>query len=181
MTVFIQKGGKPLSARQATERGLRMFEWGKPGFERETGLFVSQTQKPGFEPAAQVYQEYADGWLDDNLVNAANNLFNHQLAAYLKHKAILDTPFDDGSREAYTSEEIIGYKGLDAVPIYREYEAVPAIPMTETLSVLNEETGEVEDIKVEHPLRKADREAREFAALIIAYTPQEVIDWVEAG
>lgn len=167
MTVFIQKGDAPLSKREAEERGARIFTSQMIQWQREQGIVESDPD----------YLSWAADWVADNQVNAANNLFNHQLAGYRKHKAVLDTPFDDGSREAYVSEEIIGYRGLEAEPIYREYEAVPAIPMTVTVSQTDPETGEAEEVEVEHPVRKADREAREFAQVVVALTPQAVIDW----
>jgi len=72
MTLFIQKGDDPLSVRQATTRGLRYFEAQKQQWEREQGIV---TNDPG-------YVAWAEQWVQDNAINAENNRFNHQLAAY---------------------------------------------------------------------------------------------------
>ena len=100
MTVFINKGDAPLSVRQATKRGMayveaEMAQAGARTGDEELLRVIPQESLParlldvvkalGHVP----YEAFALGWEADNIVNGANNLFNHQLAAYRAAQARL--------------------------------------------------------------------------------------------
>ena len=72
MTVFIQKGDKPLTAVQATQRGVRLFESQLAQWQREMGILLQ-------DPA---YVAWAQQWVADNVINEENNQFNVQLYTY---------------------------------------------------------------------------------------------------
>jgi len=95
MTVFINQGDAPLSVRQAANRGLRVMHreltaagaragdmdifMTVPHADLPQRLLDVLTALPG-QPAT--YADYAAAWEADNATNAANNLYNHQLASY---------------------------------------------------------------------------------------------------
>lgn len=95
MTVFIHQGDAPLSVRQAANRGIRVMHREMTAAGARAGdvdilmtvphadlpqrLLDILAALPG-QPAT--YADYAAAWEADNATNAANNLFNHQVASY---------------------------------------------------------------------------------------------------
>ncbi|WP_417257341.1 hypothetical protein [Celeribacter sp.] len=167
MTVFIQKGDPPMTKRQAIKRGLRHFDAEKAQYEREAGLLTG----------SQAYAEWANQWLNDNVVNEANNIFNIQLAAYraaverlAKYRLADGRP--ETSREVPTG--LFDEEGAEIV----ETVITPAIePLEPTVERMNEE-GEAE--QVPNPLIVADDAERDAAQAVIDATPEDVKAFAQA-
>lgn len=168
MTVFIQKGDAPLSYRQATKRGKRLLDAQKQQWQREQGIVENDPE----------YQAWAEGWIADNVVNAQNNLFNAQLAAYRKALARLDQYIVADGRPEVTDEQPTG-----------EYDAETGEPLMETVvvqtvidpveptveqPVYDEEGNQTGIETVTNPLIVQDDAERTEAQAVIDATPQDV-------
>lgn len=172
MTIFIQKGDGPLSVRQATKRGLSYFEAQKMQFVREEGLLKGD----------QAYVEWANQWLNDNVENAANNLFNHQLTAYRASVARLERYRPADGRVEITEEQETGAFDPETGEAITETvvtaEAVDPLPATIERQVFDPETGESAGVEtVPDPAITADDAERTAAQAVIDATPQEVRDF----
>lgn len=184
MTVFIQKGDAPLSLRQASERGLAVFnrELSAAGARMgdETLLMMTpHAQLPARLQAVvaalghETYADYAAAWEADNAVNAANNLFNHQLAAY---------------RQAV--ERLARFRLAEGLPEVTEDQdgtivivqpAVAPLPATIERPVIDPETGEVTGSEtVPNPAIVQDEIERAAAQAVVDGTPVEVKAFVTA-
>lgn len=148
MTVFIQPGDAPMDARQAIKRGLRHFEAEKAGYVREQGMVEG-------DPA---YLAWAQQWIEDNQVNAANNLFNHALAAYRAAVARLAL-----YRLADGRAEVVGDDGEVLVPAVE--------PLPATVEVIGDD-GNTETVP--NPVIVADDVERAAAQAVIDATPAPV-------
>jgi hypothetical protein len=160
VTVFIQKGDKPLTVIQATNRGLRRFESQKSQHERETGLLKS----------SQTYVEWANQWLNDNIVNAENNRFNHQLHSYRQAVARLEKYVLSVGRAEVTEEQTEGDETVTIVTV----SAVDQLPATIDVVTYSED-GNPTTSAVANPEIVQDVAEREAAQAVIDGTPAPVI------
>lgn len=170
MTVFIQKGDKPLSVRQGTKRGLAHFNQQKQQFEREQGIVTDDPD----------YLVWAAQWVSDNAINAANNLFNHQLAAYRKAvDRLAQYALADG-RPEQTFEEPTGQYDEEGSEVMHTWvqAGIDALPATIEQNVYDE-AGELTGTEtVANPLIVADDAERAAAQAVIDGTPAEVVAWL---
>jgi len=170
MTVFIQKGDAPLSYRQATKRGKRMLEAQKQQWQREQGIVENDPE----------YQAWAEGWIADNVVNAANNLFNHQLHAYRKATARLAQYKVADGRPEITEEQPTGEyddEGNEITETVVVQTAIDPVEPTVEKNVYDEEGNLTGTETVTNPLIVRDEEDRAEAQAVIDQTPQEVKDF----
>lgn len=170
MTIFIQKGDKPMSYRQAIKRGLRHFEAEKFAYEREQGIVES-------DPS---YLEWANQWIADNEINASNNLFNNQLESYRKALKRLEQYIVADGREEISEEismQTFDEEGNEIFETVITQTAIEPVEPTVEVTTYNEETGEAITEMVKNPLIVKDEEERAEAQLIIDSTPQEVKDF----
>lgn len=184
MTVFISKGDAPMTYRQAVKRGLRYFNAQKADWEREQAIFEE-------DPA---YVTWATQWVADNVVNAANNTFNGQLADYNAAVARLaEFEVSVGRPEIieilptgnYVVDEETGEPVIDPqtgdfqvevaeVVVQSLVEPLPATVEQDVYDEAGEVTGTEE---VPNPLIVKDEQERAAAQATIDATPQEVIDF----
>jgi hypothetical protein len=160
VTVFILKGDKPLTVIQATNRGLRRFESQKSQHERETGLLKS----------SQTYVEWANQWLNDNIVNAENNRFNYQLHLYRKAVARLEKYVLSVGRAEVTEEQTEGGETFTIVTV----SAVAPLPATIDVVTYGDE-GTPTTSSVANPAIVQDVAERAAAQSVIDGTPAPVI------
>jgi hypothetical protein len=170
MTVFIQKGDAPLSKRQAEKRGRRMFDAQMQQWQREAGLLMG----------SQAYIEWANGWMNDNIVNAENNLFNHQLATYRKALARLDQYLVADGRPEITEEQPTGEydeEGNEITETVVVQTAIDPVEATVEQPVYDAEGNQTGTETVTNPLIVRDEAERAEAQAVIDATPQEVKDF----
>ena len=136
------------------------------------------------------YEAFALGWEADNLINGANNLFNHQLAAYRAGQARLARyRLADGRPEVTEERQVIDEQGT---PLFHEVTgkpiteavvvqaAIDPIPMEIGQTVYDEATGEQSgSIMVPNPDTERDDEERAAAQTVIDQTPTEVIQFAD--
>ncbi|EDM71036.1 hypothetical protein RAZWK3B_16605 [Roseobacter sp. AzwK-3b] len=175
MTVFIQKGDAPMSYRQAVKRGLRYFEAEKAYWQREQGIVQGDT----------AYKAWAAQWVDDNVVNEANNIFNHQLAAYRAALGRLDQYILADGRPEVTEEQETGqFDPETGEPITEAVvvqSAIDPVEPTVEQAVYDETTGEQTGTEtVTNPLIVKDEAERAEAQAVIAATPAEVVTFHDA-
>ena len=171
MTVFIHKGDPPMSRRQAIKRGLRHFNAEKAYWEREQGIVEGDPD----------YQAWATQWVADNVVNAENNLFNNQLAAYRKATARLAQYKVADGRPEITEEQPTGEydeEGNEITETVVVQTAVDPVEPTVEQPVYDPETGEQAGTEtVTNPLIVADEVERAEAQAVVDQTPQDVKDF----
>jgi hypothetical protein len=165
MTVFILKGDAPMDIRQAVKRGLRHFEAEKLSYERETGIVTD-------DPA---YRAWAEGWIADNQTNAANNQFNHRLAAYRAALARLaQYPLAQGRPEVWETPEP-EFEGQEVEPVLVS-PAIEALPAQIAQPIFDPESGaQIGTELVANPAIVQDEAERAVAAAVINATPAEVV------
>lgn len=141
MTVFIQKGDAPLSVRQATKMGMahvaaELARAGGRKGDEELLRVIPQTELPArLQAVVQAlghisYEAFALGWEADNLINGANNLFNHQRADYQAAQARLARyRLADGRPEVMEERQVLDEQGN---PLFHE---TPGEPLMETVVV----------------------------------------------
>jgi hypothetical protein len=171
MTVFIKKGDAPLSVRQATKRGMAHVAaelsraGARKGDEELLRVIPNNDLPPRLAGIVHAlghisYAAYATGWEADNLINGANNLFNHQLRDYRAAKARLaQYRLAEGRPEVTDAQQAIDAQGA---PVYDE----------ET----GEQTGKA---MVANPAVAQDDAERADAQTIIDGTPAEVRAFAE--
>jgi hypothetical protein len=171
MTVFIQQGDAPLEVRQAVKRGLQHFNAQLPQWQREQGIVTD-------DPA---YQAWAAQWVADNEVNTANNLFNHQLAAYRKYQARLAQYVLSEGRPEVTEVMDTGEVDEEGQPILATVvtqTAIDPLPAEIEQAIIDPETGEQTGTEmVPNPAIAQDVTERATAQAIIDSLPQEVKDF----
>ena len=202
MTVFINKGDAPLSVRQATKRGLayvaaELAQAGARTGDEELLRVIPQENLPArlldvVKALGHVsYEAFALGWEADNLVNGANNLFNHQLAAYQAAQARLARyRLADGRPKVTEERNVIDEQGN---PLFHEatgeplmetvvvQAAIGPIPMEIDQPVYDEATGEqTGSIMMSNPDTERDDEERAAAQTVVDNTPAEVIQFANA-
>jgi len=171
MTVFIQKGDAPLSYRQATKRGKRLLDAQKQQWQREQGIVENDPE----------YQAWAEGWIADNVVNAANNLFNHQLHAYRKATARLSQYLVADGRPELTEEQPTGEydeEGNEITETVVVQTAIDPVEPTVEQPVYDDEGNQTGTETVTNPLIVADEAERAEAQAVVDATPQEVKDFI---
>ena len=201
MTVFIKKGDAPLSVRQATKRGMayvaaELAQAGARTGDEELLRVIPQENLPArlldvVKALGHVsYEAFALGWEADNTVNGANNLFNHQLAAYRAAQARLARyRLADGRPEVTEERQVIDEQGN---PVFDEatgeplmetvvvQAAIDPIPMEMGQPLYGEATGEQTDsIMVSNPETDQDDEERAAAQTVVDNTPAEVIQFAD--
>tara|TARA_R110002124_G_scaffold76753_1_gene205530 strand:- start:28328 stop:28954 length:627 start_codon:yes stop_codon:yes gene_type:complete len=201
MTVFIKKGDASLSVRQATKRGMacvatELAQAGARTGDEELLRVIPQENLPArlldvVKALGHVsYEAFALGWEADNLVNGANNLFNHHLAAYRAAKARLARyRLADGRPEVTEERQVFDEQGN---PLFQEatgeplmetvvvQAAIDPIPMEIDQPVYDEATGEqTGSIMVSNPEIARDDEERAAAQTDIDQTPAEVIQFAD--
>ena len=201
MTVFINRGDAPLSVRQATKRGMayvaaELAQAGARTGDEELLRVIPQESLPArlldvVKALGHVsYEAFALGWEADNIVNGANNLFNHQLAAYRAAQARLARyRLADGRPEVTEDRQVIDEKGN---PLFHEatgkplmetavvQAAIDPIPMEIEQPVYDEATGEqTGSIMMSNPDTERDEEERAAAQTVIDQTPAEVIQFAD--
>lgn len=202
MTVFIKKGDLPLSVRQATKRGMayvaaQLAQAGARTGDEELLRLIPQENLPArlsdvVKALGHVsYEAFALGWEADNTVNGANNLFNHQLAAYRAAQARLARyRLADGRPEVKEERQVIDEQGN---PVFHEatgetlmetvvvQAAIAPIPMEIDQPVYDEATGEQNgSIMVSNPDTERDDKDRAAAQTVVDNTPTEVIQFSNA-
>ena len=202
MTVFIRKGDAPLSVRQATKRGMAYVaaELAQAGartgddellrvipHENLPARLLDVVQKLGHVS----YEAFALGWETDNLMNGANNLFNHQLAAYREAQARLARyRLADGRPEVTNEQQAIEEQGqpmfdeatgdpvMDTVVVQA---AIDPLPVEVEQPVYDEATGEqIGTNIVPNPETVWDEAERATAQAVVDETPAEVIEFASA-
>lgn len=191
MAVFIKLGDAPLSVRQATKRGLQIVEQelflagARPG-DRDILAAMPHEDLP--ERLAAVvaalghasYSDYASAWEADNLVNGANNLANHQLAAYRAARArLFRYRLADGQTEVVEDRPTGAVDPETGNPIMAAVvirSAVDPLPATINQPIINPETGaQIGTETVPNPLIVADDAERAAAQGVIDGTPAEIV------
>lgn len=170
MTVFIQKGDAPMSYRQAIKRGLRHFNAEKAYWQREQGIVEGDPD----------YQAWADQWIADNLVNEANNLFNHSLHNYRQAVARLAQYKVAEGRPEITEEQPTGEyddEGNEIMETVVVQTAIDPVEPTVEQPVYDDEGNQTGTETVTNPLIVADEAERAEAQAVVDGTPQEVKDW----
>ena len=170
MTVFIEKGDAALSKRQAIKRGLRHFNAEQAYWQREAGMLMG----------SQEYVEWANQWLVDNQINAENNLFNNQLAAYRKATARLDQYKVADGRPEITEEQPTGEydeEGNEITETVVVQTAIDPVEPTVEQPVYDDEGNQTGTETVTNPLIVADEAERAAAQAVIDQIPQEVKDF----
>jgi hypothetical protein len=192
MTVFINKGDTPLSVRQAVNRGIRVLNrdlTAAGARAGDTDIFTSVPHAdlpqrlldvlavlPG-SPAT--YADYAAAWEADNAVNAANNLFNHQLAAYRRATSRLAQYRLADGRPEETIETPTGTFDEEGNEIM-SITVIPAIAALDAQveeNIFDEEGNLTGTQMVDNPLIVADDAERAEAQAVINATPAEVVAW----
>lgn len=201
MTVFIKKGDAPLSVRQATKRGMayvavELAQAGARTGDEELLRVIPHENLPArlldvVKALGHVsYEAFALGWEADNLVNGANNLFNHQLAAYRAAQARQARyRLEDGRPQVTEERQVFDELGN---PIFHEVTgeplmetavvqvAIDPIPMEIEQPVYDEATGEqTGSIMVSNPDTEQDDEERAAAQTVIDQTPAAVIQFAD--
>ncbi|NHM21131.1 hypothetical protein [Tritonibacter mobilis] len=201
MTVFIKKGDMPLSVRQATKRGMayvaaELAQAGARTGDEELLRVIPQENLPArlldvVKALGHVsYEAFALACEADNLVNGANNLFNHQLAVYQAAQARLARyRLADGRPEVMEERQVIDEQGN---PLFHEVTGEPVmetvvvqaaiapIPVEIDQPVYDEATGEQSgSIMVPNPDTERDDEERAAAQTVIDQTPTEVIQFAD--
>ena len=196
MTVFIQKGDAPLSARQATKRGMAFvaselaIAGGRKGDEELLRVIPHENLPPRLAAVVHAlghvsYEAVALGWEADNAINQTNNMFNHQLAAYRAAQARLaQDRLADGRSEVTVEQQALDEQGL---PVFDEetgdpvmetvvvQAAIDPLPAQVELAVFDETTGEQTGTEmVAHPAIARDDAERAQAQAVIDDTPVEV-------
>ena len=191
MTVFINKGDKPLSIRQATTRGTQMVarQLGAAGARAgDETIFSAKNHEelpqrlidvlallPG-SPSS--YSEYAAQWELSNETNSANNLFNHQLEAYRKYTARLSQYRLLDGRDEITEQRETEQVDDDGMPIVETVVvSVKIEPLTEQIeqAIYNDETGAPEGVElVPNPIVVEDERERQQAQMIMDRLPESV-------
>ena len=169
MTVFIQKGDAPMSLRQGVKRGLRHFEAQKQQYVREQGIVQDDAE----------YKSWADQWILDNEVNAANNEFNYSLAAYRKAIARLDQYRLADGRAEYSVSTPTGTFDEDGSEIMdvATFPAIDPLPPTIEQPVYDDEGNQTGTETVPNPAIVQDDAERDAAQAVIDATPQDVKDF----
>ena len=201
MTVFIKKGDVPLSVRQATKRGMayvaaQLAQAGARTGDEELLRLIPQENLPArlldvVKALGHVsYEAFALGWEAENTVNGANNLFNHQLAAYRAAKERLARyRLAEGRAEVTEQRQVFDEQGN---PLFQEatgeplmetvvvQAAIDPIPMEINQPVYDDTTGEkTGSIMVSNPDTERDDEERAAAQTVIDQTPAEVIQFAD--
>ena len=201
MTVFIKKGDAPLSVRQATKRGMaylaaELAQAGARTGDEELFRVIPQENLPArlldvVKALGHVsYKAFALGWETDNIVNGANNLFNHQLAAYRAAQARLrryrladERPEITEGRQAIDEQgnplfhEATGEPLMELVVVQA---AIDPLPVEIDQPVYDEGTGEqTRSITVSNPETDRDDEERAAAQTVVDQTPAEVIQFAD--
>ena len=201
MTVFIKKGDVPLSARQATKRGMayvaaELAQAGARTGDEELLRVIPQENLPArlldvVKALGHVsYEAFALGWEADNIVNGANNLFNHQLEAYraalarlARYRLADGRPEITEGRQAIDEQgsplfhEVTGEPVMEAVVVQA---AIDPLPMEIDQPVYDEATGEqTGSIMLSNSETDRDDEERAAAQTVIDQTPSEVIEFAD--
>lgn len=191
MSVFINIGDAPLSARQATKRGMQIVEQelflagARPG-DRDILAAVPHAALP--QRLSDVvtalghasYADYATAWETDNVTNGANNLTNYQLAAYASASARLARyRLAEGQAEV-VYEAATGEIDPDTgAPITAPAVLQPAIdplPIEIEQPLFDEQTGEATGTQmVLNPAIAEDDAERAAASAVIAAAPPAVL------
>jgi hypothetical protein len=199
MAVFIQKGDAPLSARQATKRGMALVAaelavaGGRKGDEELLRVIPHESLPPRLAAVVHAlghvsYEAVALGWEADNAINEANNVFNHQLAAYRAAQARLGQyRLADGRAEVTAEQPAIDEQGQPVVdpetgePVMETVVVQAAIepaPAQIEQAIFDEESGEeIGTEMVPNPAVVRDDEERAQAQAIVAGMPAAVVDF----
>ena len=191
MTIFIKQGDAPLSIRQATKRGLRhvqreLSEAGARPGDQDLLSTIPHDDLPqrllnviwNLPGAPATYADYAAAWEVANEENGANNLFNHQLAAYRAALARLARHRLADGRAAISEEQETGEFDGDGNPVTEVVvvqRAVAPLPAEIEAPVLDPETGAQTGTEaVPNPAIVADDQERAKAQVVIASVPADV-------
>jgi hypothetical protein len=169
MTVFINKGDAPLTVRQAEKRGQKLLNLEMKPYEREAAAS---------NPTPE-YQAWVSGWLADNVVNAAHNLFNHQLHGLRKATARLDRYQLSVGRVEVTEQQPTEAFDEFGDPIMETVVVQTAIdPLPATVDGWdNTDPENPVAVQVPNPLIVADEAERIAAQAVVDVIPQEVKDF----
>ena len=197
MSVFIKKGDAPLSVLQATKRGMahvavELAQAGARRGDEELFRVISHENLPArlldvLKALGHVsYEAYALGWEADNLINGANNLFNHQLAAYREAQMRLARyRLADGRPEVTDEQQAIDDLGH---PVFDEatgepvmetvvvQAAIDPVPAEVEQPIYDELTGEQTGTEmVSNPEIVQDEAERAEAQAVVDATPEDVV------
>lgn len=201
MTVFIRKGDAPLSVRQATKRGMSYvatdlaLAGARRGDEELLRVIPHDNLPARLLDVVQAlghvsYEAFALGWEADNLINGANNLFNHQLANYRAAQTRLARyRLADGRPKVTEEQHAIDEQGQ---PVFYEETGEPVMETVEVQSAIEPLQSEVEQpVYVEetgaqsgtemipNPAIVQDDAERADAQVVIDGTPAEVRAFAE--
>ena len=199
MAVFIQKGDAPLSARQATKRGMALVAaelavaGGRKGDEELLRVIPHESLPPRLAAVVHAlghvsYEAVALGWEADNAINEANNVLNHHLAEYRAAQARLGQyRLADGRAEVTAEQPAIDEQGQPVVdpetgePVMETVVVQAAIepaPAQIEQAIFDEESGEeIGTEMVPNPAVVRDDEERAQAQAIVAGMPAAVVDF----
>jgi len=189
MAVFIQKGDRPMTVRQAIKRGetIRRSECPRHIEDYLVALPHKEMPQEALDWLATIgvdsYQAYAASWRDDNAINAENNRFNHALAAYRKALARLDRYRLAEGRPEITEEQETGETDPETgEPITQTVVVQSYIPPFEPANIeqpiYDPETGQQAGTEtVTHPQIARDEAERAEAQAVVDATPQAVRKW----
>jgi len=166
--IFVKKGDAPLDHAQAINRGMAMLESEKAQYIRETGVLMGDPE----------YVAWANQWLNDNVVNGANNTFNHQLATYRKSVARLARYRVADGRPEITENQPTGEMdpatGAPIMQMVVTQTAVDPLPATVDEPVYDANGAQTGTTAVPNPEIVTDDSERAAAQAVIDAMPADV-------
>lgn len=170
MTVFVNKGDAPLTPVQLEKRAQTYIRRSWPPQAREKSI---RTADGAFDAFMATFSANHD-------VNEANNLFNHQLAAYRKATARLAQYRVAEGRPELTEEQPTGQydeQGNEVMETVVVQTAIDPVEPTVEQPVYDDEGNQTGTETVTNPLIVQDDAERAEAQAVVDATPQDVKDF----
>lgn len=170
MTIFVNKGDAPLTDAQLEKRSQRYIARDWPPQARERSIRKGDGEFDAFMAAFSA----------DHDVNEANNLFNHQLAAYRKATARLAQYRVAEGRPELTEEQPTGQydeQGNEVMETVVVQTAIDPVEPTVEQPVYDADGNQTGTETVTNPLIVQDEAERAEAQAVVDATPQDVKDF----
>lgn len=167
MTIFVNKGDAPLTDAQLEKRSQRYIARDWPPQARERSIRKGDGEFDAFMAAFSA----------DHDVNEANNLFNHQLAAYRKAMARLAQYRVSEGRPDLTEDQPTGQydeQGNEVMETVVVQTAIDPVEPTIEQPVYDDEGYQTGTETVTNPLIVQDDTERSEAQAVVDATPQDV-------
>ena len=173
--IFVNKGDKPLTAKQLEKRAQKYI----------TRAFPLQAREESIRKDDGVFSGFMTAFSADHAVNVENNTFNHQLVAYSDAVARLEKHvLLDGQAEVRemqpTGEQVFNEETGEMEDVLQEIVVKPEIePVEEFVEVTvysDDPEAEPTVEQVRNPIVVQDEEERNMAQSVVDSTPQEVKD-----